>query len=181
MKTASLEEALFPRIVLVLGVSELVDAVVNLFTILRARSGLPIAFQVDENLAISWFIYSLIVGAYIFFGGSLFSRLAYGRPAPNIKLNFSLPIPSLQECASLAFRGFGVERIIQGGGQIAKVISIRLSSVYITSTAPTHSETTYSAVAIEYLLIGFVLLFSGGWLASFIKRHDEISEKNTEN
>lgn len=169
MDTQSQEEVWFSRIVLILGARELVDALTNAFAILKVRSGLPISFQVDENLAIALGASSFVTGLYIALNGALFSRLAYGRSVPAIPSGFKIELPDTTRCVSLAFRGFGAYQIIQGGGYLARVLALRFGGEHIASTILTHSETVYMAWTLEHVLLGVILLFSGGRLASALK------------
>jgi len=90
------EEIWFARVVIIFGAKELVDVVLNLFTILKVHSGLAVvapSVNTDDRTAITYLISSAIVGIYLVAGGRLFSKIAYGRSVPSTSLLTEVGIP----------------------------------------------------------------------------------------
>lgn len=176
---ATLEELWFARIAMLFGVKELVDALLNLTALLKIRSNLPIVpAGSDTKLVITYLIVSLVLGAYLLAGGSVLSRLAYGRPAPRQPLDREVPLPAWPDLLALGFRSFGIYQMLQAVGAVAMAIAYYFAPPPVREPLTRPSHPTYVAWALECALIGFALLAGGGAIARFFVGGKNAFRKN---
>jgi hypothetical protein len=176
---ASAEEIWFARIVVILGAKELVDVFLNLASILKIRSGLPIIVnpsEMMERVAAAYVVSELIVGIYLVCGGQLLSRLAFGRPVARAILFDAADLRIDRSWLGVAFRAFGVNQLILGCGYIAQLASYGLYAHGPLSPNGPNVLAVDLGWMLEHFVLGLVLVSFGGAIASRILPRHQPSE-----
>jgi hypothetical protein len=162
------EEVWFARVVMILGASKLIDAIVNLVTIVKLQSGLAIAGPgAARDTAIALFCSDLIAATYILGGGSLFSRWAYGRSLPRYGIGAPVGLPVGAGFLAIAFNAFGVHQLISALGSAALGIAYYQRAATSALASAPRAHVIETGWVLERLLIGLVLLSSGGKIARY--------------
>jgi len=188
MQQQEKEEIWFARVVLILGAKEAADALMNFVSALKYNSGLPVfhtaSLESHAITSIAYLISTTIVSSYLLTGGSLLSRLAYGRPAPRENIFADIGLPAWPRILSIAFRAFGGYLMILSVSSIAMAIAYHqwIPAVHPNESSPAKLEIF---MALQYIVIGFALLALGGKLARLFLRIKEPDEsepapKNTD-
>jgi len=169
MNTITTEEIWFARICAVLGAKELLDAVVHMFTILKTASGLPVVAHVGatpDYIVITLLISSAVGGIYLLAGGSLLSRIAFGRAVSCADLTGLAPLPEGNAWLALGFRGFGANLFIQAFSSLALTITYHF---YFQIPSISHEplpSVVRGVTTLQQFFLSFILLWAGGFLAT---------------
>lgn len=163
------EEIWFARIVMILGVKELVDALLNLATLVKVHSGLPIvAASADGRMAATYLCSSGAVALYLLAGGGLLSRMAHGRRVPMADLRAETGLPGWAGALEVTLEAFGAEQMIEAVGSIALAIATYATTTVTTTATAPRIHVIHTAWALEHVLLGVVLLGLGGRLARWL-------------
>jgi len=167
------EEIWFARIMMIFGAKAAMDALMNLASVLRYNSGLPSLMTGTEKngtVATAYLISTTIVAIYLLARGSLFSRLAYGHPAPREYIFTDIGLPDWPHCLAVAFRSLGGYLMILAMSSIALAIAYHqwIPENPLSGTpSPSRIEMIF---AFQRIVIGFALLALGGKIVQVILR-----------
>lgn len=162
------EEIWFVRVVMALGAYQVVEFLLNLATILKIHSGLRIVSSgVSETSAVAYLVANIITGLYILSGGSLLSRLAYGRPAPRPQLYEEVSLPDWRRGLSVTVRSFGAYQMILAVSSLALAVAYYDRPIGEPIAKLLRTNAVEIAWVFERVVIGFALLAVGGRIAAF--------------